>query len=88
MGKGTFIALVALLVAIAGTIVAFAAYFKRRSCAICDDFDDMMDDDLDGVDYYATQVDDMDDDECESCCCCHDEDHSPEEAEKEKKDAE
>ena len=50
MRKGTFIATVALLIAIAGAIVAFAAYFKRRSCALCDDLDDM--------DYYATQVDD------------------------------
>ena len=40
MRKGTFIATVALLIAIAGAIVAFAAYFKRRSCALCDDLDD------------------------------------------------
>ncbi|MCI8648787.1 MAG: hypothetical protein HFG20_01570 [Anaerotruncus sp.] len=59
MGKGTFIALVALLVALAGTIVAFAAYFKRRSSVIYDDFDeDIEDDDADDeLDYYATQVD-------------------------------
>lgn len=31
MRKGTFIATVALLIAIAGAIVAFAAYFKRRA---------------------------------------------------------
>ena len=57
--KGTFIATVALLIAIAGAIVAFAAYFKRRSCALCDDLDDEFgDSDLYDMDYYATQVDD------------------------------
>lgn len=59
MRKGTFIATVALLIAIAGAIVAFAAYFKRRSCALCDDLDDEFgDSDLYDMDYYATQVDD------------------------------
>ncbi|MCI8493200.1 MULTISPECIES: hypothetical protein [Anaerotruncus] len=59
MRKGTFIATVALLIAIAGAIVAFAAYFKRRSCALCDDLDDeFSDNDLYDMDYYATQVDD------------------------------
>lgn len=63
MRKGTFIATIALLIAIAGAIVAFAAYFKRRSCAIYDDFDEaLMDDDMSDLDYYATQVDDMEDD--------------------------
>ena len=58
MGKGTFIATVALLVAVAGAIVAFAAYFKHRNCALYDDFDDeIMDDDLSDLDYYATQMD-------------------------------
>ena len=59
MKRGTFIATIALLIAIAGAIVAFAAYFKHRTCSLCDDFDDeMMDDDLSDLDYYATQVDD------------------------------
>lgn len=63
MRKGTFIATIALLIAIAGAIVAFAAYFKRRSCAIYDDFDEaLMDDDMSDLDYYATQVDDLEDD--------------------------
>lgn len=62
MGKGTFIATVALLIAIAGAIVAFAAYFKHRGCTLCEDFDDdMLDDDLSDLDYYATQVDSEDD---------------------------
>lgn len=59
MRKGTFIATVALLIAIAGAIVAFAAYFKRRSCALCEDLDDEFgDNDPYDMDYYATQVDD------------------------------
>ncbi|MEM1484344.1 hypothetical protein V6615_05620 [Oscillospiraceae bacterium PP1C4] len=58
MEKGTFISIVALLIAIAGTIVAFAAYFKHRNCTLCDVYDDeMMEDDLSDLDYYATQVD-------------------------------
>ena len=45
MRKGTFIATVALLIAIA--------------CALCDDLDDEFgDSDLYDMDYYATQVDD------------------------------
>lgn len=65
MGRGTFLATVALLIAIAGAIVAFAAYFKRRNCALCDDMDkDIMEDDMSDLDYYATQVDeDFEDDE-------------------------
>ncbi len=67
MGKGTFLATVALLIAIAGAIVAFAAYFKRRSCTLCDDFDDdMMDDDMSDLDYYATQVSEDSDEPLES----------------------
>lgn len=65
MGKGTFIAVVALLIAVAGAIVAFAAYFKHRSCTLCEDFDDMMDDDADDLDYYATPMDDSFDDQDE-----------------------
>ena len=59
MGKGTCIAAVALRIAIAGASVALTAYFKRRSCALCDDLDDEFgDSDLYDMDYYATQVDD------------------------------
>lgn len=62
MGKGSFIAIVALLVAVAGAIVAFAAYFRRRGCALCEGMDEMMDDGDDAdLDYYATQLDDEDD---------------------------
>lgn len=61
MGKGSFIAIVALLIAVAGAIVAFAAYFKHRSCTFCDDLDDIMEDD--DLDYYATQLDDEEDSE-------------------------
>ena len=59
MRRSTFIAIIALLVAIAGTLIALAAYFKRKSCVLCDDFDDdMLDDDMNDLDYYATQVED------------------------------
>lgn len=65
MGKGSFIAVVALLVAVAGAIVAFAAYFRRRGCALCEGMEEMMDDcdDDSDLDYYATQLDDEEDDD-------------------------
>lgn len=63
MRKGTFIAIIALTIAVIGAIVAFAAYFKHRRCALCDDFDEgMLDDDMSDLDYYATQVEDDEDD--------------------------
>ncbi len=59
MGRGTFISIIALLIAIAGAIVAFAAYFKYRNFVLCDDMDDdMEDDDLSDIDYYSTSVPD------------------------------
>lgn len=62
MGKGSFIAIVALIIAVAGAIVAFAAYFRRRGCALCDGMDEMMDEgDSDDLDYYATQLDNDED---------------------------
>ena len=61
MKRGTFLATIALLIAIAGAIVAFAAYFKHRTCTLCDDYDeDFMDDGLEDLDYYATQVEEED----------------------------
>ena len=61
MRKGTFLATIALLIAVAGAIVAFAAYFKRRSCALCDDYmDDISEDDFSDLDYYATPLDEDD----------------------------
>lgn len=62
MGRGTFISIIALLVAVAGAIVAFAAYFKYRNFVLCDDMeDDMEDDDLSDIDYYSTSVPDSTD---------------------------
>ena len=60
MKKGTFLAVIALLIAVAGAIVAFAAYFKRRSCSLCDDYmDDLAEDDFSELDYYATPLDEQ-----------------------------
>ena len=64
MGKGSFIAIVALLVAVAGAIVAFAAYFRRRGCSLCDDMDEVMDEGDADLDYYATHIEE-DSDEAE-----------------------
>ena len=45
MRKSTVISLIALLVSFVGLLIALIAYFKRRSCALCDDLDE---DDEDG----------------------------------------
>lgn len=65
MGKGTFISIIALMVAVVGAIVAFAAYFKYRNCILCNDLadDEMPDDDLSDLDYYATPVTDCSEEE-------------------------
>ena len=46
MRKGTVISIIALLVSIVGLLVALIAYFKRRSCALCDDLDEDL------MEYY------------------------------------
>ena len=53
MRKSTVISLIALLVSIVGLLIAVIAYFKRRSCALCDDLDDDL------MEYY-----DEDDEDC------------------------
>ncbi len=70
MRKSTIISLIALLVSIVGLLIALIAYFKRRSCALCDDLDDDL------MEYY-----DEDDDCCDCDCGCEDEeeDSEPEE---------
>ena len=40
MRKSTVISLIALLVSFVGLLIALIAYFKRRSCALCDDLED------------------------------------------------
>ena len=49
MRKSTMFSIIALLVAFVGLLVAFIAYFKRRSCILCDDLDDDL------VEYYEGQ---------------------------------
>ena len=55
MRKSTVISLIALLVSFVGLLIALIAYFKRRSCALCDDLDEDL------VEYY--DEDDEDDKE-------------------------
>ena len=52
MRKGTVISIIALLVSIVGLLVALIAYFKRRSCALCDDLDDDL------LEYYGEALED------------------------------
>ena len=69
MRKGTVISIIALLVSIVGLLVALIAYFKRRSCALCDDLDDDL------LEYYGE-----DDDGCDCDCDCCDVADEPEDA--------
>lgn len=69
MRKGTVISIIALLVSIVGLLVALIAYFKRRSCALCDDLDDDL------LEYYGE-----DDDGCGCDCDCCDVADEPEDA--------
>lgn len=70
MRKSTVISLIALLVSMIGLLVALIAYFKRRTCALCDDLDDELteycdDDDCDGCSAEFKVVDCEDEDEDE-----------------------
>ena len=57
MRKGSFVSVIALLVSIVGLLVALAAYFKNRSCSLCDDLESDL------VEYY-------DNSDCDGCCDC------------------
>ena len=59
MRKGTVISII-------GLLVALIAYFKRRSCALCDDLDDEL-----LEEYYC------DDEDCGECCGCIDDEAEP-----------
>lgn len=59
MKSSTLISMIALLISIVGLMVALVAYFKRRSCVLCDDLEDDM------VEFYE------DDDCCGGDCDCH-----------------
>ena len=63
MRKSTVISLIALLVSIVGLLIALIAYFKRRSCALCDDLDDAL------MEYYDEDDEDcLDYNEFDRCC--------------------
>lgn len=59
MKKSTLISILALLTAIAGVLIALAAYFNKKKEVLCDDFDDdLLSDEPDDVEYYAAHIDD------------------------------
>ncbi len=60
MKKSTLISLIALLVAAVGVLIALVAYFKRKRCVLCDDFDEDMIDDCPDCDYYSTDLEEDD----------------------------
>ena len=51
MKTSTLLSLIAIVVALAGLLVSVAAYFKKNRCSLCDNLDDMLDDDDDFLDY-------------------------------------
>lgn len=51
MKTSTLLSLIAIVVALAGLLVSVAAYFKKNRCSLCDNLDDMLDDDDDYLDY-------------------------------------
>ena len=69
MKRSTLIALISLLVAVTGTVIALAAYLNHKKCKECDDLDDefFYDDDEDEIEYCATQI--RQEEEC-GCGCC------------------
>lgn len=62
MKKGTFLSILALLIAAVGIVVALLAYFGKKKCILCDDFDDFEDDFMSeepsDLEYYAADLDD------------------------------
>ena len=67
MKKSTLISIIAVITAMAGILIALAAYFNKKRTMFCDDFeDDLLSEEPDDVEYYAAHLDD----ECE-CGCCH-----------------
>ncbi len=75
MKKSTLISLLALLVALAGVLIALAAYFKKKKeSADLEDEEDLPFDALDDEDteYYEAHLDEDEDDQDsgESCCDC------------------
>jgi len=51
MKKSTLFSLIAIVIALAGLLISVAAYFKKNRCSLCDNLDDMLDDDDDFIDY-------------------------------------
>lgn len=51
MKHSTLFSLIAIVISLAGLLVAVAAYFKKSHCSLCDDLDDMLDNDDDYLDY-------------------------------------
>ena len=75
--KSTFISILALLIAAIGAVVAFLAYFSKRKCVLCDDFDD-FEEDMSGeepgdISYYAAEMDTIGAEEAEPSEAPHEE---------------
>lgn len=84
MRKSTLISIIALITAIAGILIALAAYFNKKRTMFCDDFEDeLLSEEPDDVEYYAAHIDD----ECD-CGCCHDHEEQEEAAEEPVEEAE
>lgn len=65
MKNSVVISMLALLISVVGLLIALLAYFKRRSCVLCDDLENDM------MECY-------DEEECDGDCCCgHDHESEP-----------
>ncbi len=69
MKRSTLIALISLLVAVTGTVIALAAYLNHKKDKEYGDFDEDLfyDDEEDEIEYYATQIEQ---EECSCGCGC------------------
>ena len=51
MKTSTLLSLIAVIISLAGLLVAVLAYFKKNRCSLCDDLDSMLEDDDDVLDF-------------------------------------
>lgn len=51
MKKSTLFSLIAILVSLAGLTLSIIAIAKKNRCSLCDNLDDMLDDDDDYLNY-------------------------------------
>jgi hypothetical protein len=61
MKKSSLLSLITFLIAVAGVVIALAAYFKNRSGYLFDEDDDFLFDDDEDLEYYSSGLEDEED---------------------------